>query len=162
MARAAGADVAGTPAAYLPRRVATRLKVAGVDLFCSGELEGEDETIVLDTRAGHYRREVYRGGELAGTIVLGDPPSLGAAPDPLVCACNGVSRSTILDCGASDLAGVKGATRAATGCGGCSSAVQALLDEAAEVGFQAVQLEPAEAIEVRVRRPVEVRRAGRH
>ena len=36
-----------------------------------------------------------------------------------------------------------------------------LLDEAAEVGFQAVQVEPAKAIEVLVRGPVEVGRAGR-
>ena len=116
---------------------------------------------MLDTRARHYRRDVYRGDELVGSIVLGDPPRVEAgAGDPLVCACNGVTRSMILDSGASDLATVKAVTRASTGCGSCSSAVQALLDEAAEVGFQAVQLEPAKAIEVLVRGPVEVGRAG--
>jgi ferredoxin-nitrate reductase len=160
MARAAAADIAGTPSAYLPRRAATRLKVAGIDLYCSGELDGEDEVVVLDTRARHYRRDVYRGDELVGSIVLGDPPRLDAGGDPLVCACNGVTRTAILDSGASDLAGVKAATRASTGCGSCAGAVQALLDEAAEVGFQAVQLEPPKAIEVLVRGPVEVRRAG--
>jgi ferredoxin-nitrate reductase len=162
MARAAAADIAGTPSAYLPGRVATRLKVAGIDLYCSGELEGEDEVVVLDTRARHYRRDVYRGDELVGSIVLGDPPRVdaGGQENPLVCACNGVTRAMILDSGASDLAAVKAVTRASTGCGSCASAVQALLDEAAEVGFQAVQLEPAKAIEVLVRGPVEVRRAG--
>jgi ferredoxin-nitrate reductase len=163
MARAAGADITGTPASYKPVPSATKLKVAGVDLFASGELEGEDEVVVLDTRAGVYRREVYRDGLLTGTIVLGDAPSLGGSAeeiDPLVCACNGVSRSEILNCGASDLEGVRAATRAATGCGGCSAEVQSILDEAAEVGFQAVQLEPQETIEVVMRGPVEVGRAG--
>jgi ferredoxin-nitrate reductase len=161
MARAAAADIAGTPAAYLPGRTATRLKVAGIDLFCSGDLDGDDEVIALDTRAGHYRREVYRGDELVGTIALGDPPAFATdgAPDPLVCACNGVTRSRIQACGTFDE--VKRTTRATTGCGGCAPQVKALLAEAAEVGFQAVQLEGAEAIEVLVRRPVEVRGAGR-
>ena len=159
MARAAGADIAGVPKAYLPGPVATKLKVAGIDLFCSGELEGDDEVVVLDTRAGHYRRDVYRGTEVVGTIVLGDPPAVSGAGevDPMVCACNGVTRSTILASGESTVEGVRAATRASTGCGGCTKAVQALLDEAAEVGFQAVQLEAPKAIEVLVRRPVEVR-----
>ena len=61
MARAAAADIAGSPAAYLPGPVATRLKVAGIDLFSMGELDGDDEVVALDTRAGHYRREVYDG-----------------------------------------------------------------------------------------------------
>jgi NAD(P)H-nitrite reductase large subunit len=174
MARAAGADIAGTPSAYLPGPAATRLKVAGIDLFCAGELEGSDEVVALDTRAGRYRREVYGEGALTGAILLGDitqAPALieqlrtGVAPaedaDLLICACNGVSRSTILSCGASDLEGVRRATRAATGCGGCAGAVEGLLREAAEVGFQAVQLEPAEAIEVLMRGPVEVGRASR-
>jgi NAD(P)H-nitrite reductase large subunit len=163
MARAAGADITGTPAAYLPGPTATRLKVAGVDLFTSGELEGEDEVVLLDTRAGHYRREVYRDGQVTGTIVLGDAPRLGEDAedvDPLICACNGVPRSQILSCGASDLDGVRAATRASTGCGGCAGDVQSILDEATEVGFQAVQLEPEEPVEVVVRGPVEVRGAG--
>ncbi|WP_157591784.1 molybdopterin-dependent oxidoreductase [Solirubrobacter soli] len=161
MARAAAADIAGTPAAYLPARAATRLKVAGIDLFCSGELDGDDEVIALDTRAGHYRREVYRAGELVGTIVLGDAPAFATEgdADPLVCVCNGVRRSQIQAC--RDFDDVKRTTRAATGCGGCAPQVKALLAEAAEVGFQAVQAEPTETIEVLVRRPVEVRRAGR-
>ena len=142
--------------------MATRLKVAGVDLYCMGELDGSDEVVALDTRAGHYRREVYRGGELVGKIVLGDPPAAAGEEDddPLICACNNVTRRAILDSGATDLETVRRVTRASTGCGSCSSAVKALLAEAAEVGFQAVQAEGEKAIEVLVRRPVEVRRAG--
>jgi ferredoxin-nitrate reductase len=159
MARTAAADIAGNPAAYLPERSATRLKVAGIDLLCGGELDGDDEVIALDTRASYYRREIYRKGELVGTIVLGDPPAVATAGDPLVCACNGVSRGAIQAC--RDLEEVKRTTRATTGCGGCAPQVRSILAEAAEVGFQAVQAEAAEAIEVLVRRPVEVGRAGR-
>ena len=54
------ADIAGAPAAYLPGRAATRLKVAGIDLFCSGELEGDDEVVALDTRAATTARGLPR------------------------------------------------------------------------------------------------------
>ena len=144
MARAAGASVAGAPSAYLPGPTPTRLKVAGIELFCAGALEGDDEVVSLDTRAGEYSRWVYRDGRLAGAILLGDTRDAGAvveelttgvAPaadaDPLVCACNGVRRSAILGCGETTVDGVRKATRAATGCGGCSGAVAALLEEPA-------------------------------
>ncbi|RKQ92949.1 ferredoxin-nitrate reductase [Solirubrobacter pauli] len=152
MARAAGADIAGQPAAYVPAPLSTKLKVAGIDLFCSGQLEGDDEAVQLDTRAGYYRREVYRGEQLVGEIVLGDPPvAAGAAPDPIVCACHRVTRSEI-QAGRPGLAG--------TGCGSCADQVRSIREEAAQVGFQAVQAEGAEAVEVVMRGPVEVGRAG--
>jgi NAD(P)H-nitrite reductase large subunit len=152
MARAAGADIAGQPAAYVPAPLSTKLKVAGIDLFCSGALEGDDEVVALDTRAGYYRREVYRGEELVGEIVLGDPPAVDGAPvDPIVCACHRVTRSDI-QAGRAGLAG--------TGCGSCADEVRSIGEQAAEVGFQAVQAERAEPIEVIMRGPVEVRRAG--
>lgn len=148
MARAAGADIAGKPAAYVPGPVSTKLKVAGIDLFCSGELEADDEVVALDTRAGYYRREVYRGERRVGQIVLGDPPALaGEVVDPIVCACHGVTKSEIQ-------AGHAG--KAGTGCGSCASMVASIQAEAAQVGFQAVQAEGAKAIEVLVRRPVKV------
>jgi NAD(P)H-nitrite reductase large subunit len=152
MARAAGADIAGQPAAYVPAPLSTKLKVAGIDLFCSGALDGDDEVVALDTRAGYYRREVYRGEQLVGEIVLGDPPTVDGAPaDRIVCACHRVTRSEIQ-------AGRAG--RAGPGCGSCADEVRSIAEQAAEVGFQAVQVEGAEAIEVVMRRPVEVRRAG--
>src|SRR5205085_6014620 len=113
--------------------------------YCSGELEGTDEVVALDTRAGYYRREVYRGEENVGTIVIGEPPA-AVDVDPLVCACHGVTRSAIQACG--DLESVRRATGATTGCGGCRGAVASILEQAAEVGFQAVQVEPEQAIEV--------------
>ena len=148
------------PRPTCPAPVSTKLKVAGIDLFCSGELEGDDEVVALDTRAGYYRREVYRGDELVGQIVLGDPPALEPAP----CRTRSSAPAT--------------ASRARRSRPGSTSRGQArdarldrlrrlrrrrqaLLDEAAEVGFQAVQVEGAKAIEVLMRRPVEVGRAGR-
>ena len=87
MARAAGADVAGVPGAYQPGPVATKLKVAGIDLLCSGELEGDDEVVMLDTREGYYRREVYRGERARradrarrGAGGRGVPPIRSSAP----------------------------------------------------------------------------------
>ena len=113
--------------------------------------------VALDTRAGYYRREVFDGDELVGRIVLGEPPA-DVASDPIICACNGVSKSSIQAC--SSLEQVVRETKATTGCGGCMPKVVALLAETAEVGFQAVQLEREKAIEVVMRGPVEVRGAG--
>ena len=163
MARAAAADIAGAPAAYLPARIATRLKVAGIDLFCSGELEGDDEVVALDTRAGHYRREVYRGGELVGSIVLGDPPrsaSRDARRARLRLQRRHAPRDPRLR---RDRPRRRQARRRAPrpAAAAARARCRSLLAEAAEVGFQAVQVEPAKAIEVLVRRPVEVGRAGR-
>jgi len=74
-ARAAGASLAGQPAAFHGAAPATTLKVAGVELFCCGrvtEQEGDEEVLALDTRRGRYRRLLVRDGRLAGGILLGD------------------------------------------------------------------------------------------
>jgi ferredoxin-nitrate reductase len=74
MAKAAGASLAGAPAAFRGVVPATTLKVAGVDLFCCGRTvpEPEDEEVLaLDTREGYYRKLVLRDGRLAGAILLG-------------------------------------------------------------------------------------------
>ncbi len=124
-ARTAGASVSGDPAAFHPEVTATKLKIAGVDLFAGGttEAEGGDELIWIDGRSGVYRKLILDGEHLAGAILLGDigdarelssllrsgeavperllrPP--GAAvevsqPEPgnLVCSCNGVTRGEI-------------------------------------------------------------------
>ncbi|HEX2086137.1 MAG TPA: FAD-dependent oxidoreductase, partial [Solirubrobacteraceae bacterium] len=123
-ARAAGAVLAGRPAAFHGVTPATTLKVAGIDLFCAGAAEAsvdEEEVLALDSRAGRYRKLVLSGDRLAGAILLGDlgdaatvhelletgrpvPPELLDAPEPapagaprsqLVCSCNAVSRDTI-------------------------------------------------------------------
>ena len=74
-ARAAGASIAGRPAAFHGASPATTLKVAGIDLFCCGrvtEEDGDEEVLSLDTRRGRYRRLLVRDGRLAGAILLGD------------------------------------------------------------------------------------------
>jgi len=74
-ARAAGASLAGQPAAFHGASLATTLKVAGIELFCCGrvnEEDGDEEVLSLDTRRGRYRRLLVRDGRLAGAILLGD------------------------------------------------------------------------------------------
>ena len=74
-ARVAGARVCGDPAAFHARPHATRLKVAGVELFAGGEQaerEGLDELVWRDGRRGVYRRLLLDGDRLAGAILVGD------------------------------------------------------------------------------------------
>jgi len=123
-ARAAGASVAGRPAAFHGAVPATTLKVMGVDLFCAGRPDagaGEDEVLALDSREGRYRKLVLAGDRLVGALLLGDlaevpalhehieharpvPPELTtgahlppmpASPTAVVCSCNNVTRGTI-------------------------------------------------------------------
>jgi ferredoxin-nitrate reductase len=121
-ARVAGATIAGDPAAFLPAVTATTLKVAGLDLYTGGELEGDDEITLRDTRRGIYRRLVLRGDRLVGATLLGDvadarrcttalrsdaavddalltpgtpAPPADLADDAVVCSCNAVSAGEI-------------------------------------------------------------------
>ena len=97
-ARAAGAAIAGRPAAFLGAVPATTLKVAGIDLFCAGQAAEPDdmaeEVIALDSRRERYRKLVVRDGRLSGATLLGDLgdaralrgliASGGAVPDALL------------------------------------------------------------------------------
>ena len=123
-ARAAGAAIAGRPAAFLGAVPATTLKVAGIDLFCAGQAAEPDpmadEVIALDSRRERYRKLVLRDGRLSGATLLGDladarelrgliasgrpvpeallelgPASAPDAGDPLVCSCQVVSQGEI-------------------------------------------------------------------
>jgi nitrite reductase (NADH) large subunit len=79
---------------------------------------------------------------LVGRPLPGDPVTMiapaGTAPGPdalpgdaQVCACHGVTKDAICGaitgCGLTDVAGVKSATRAGTGCGSCLPALKTLL-----------------------------------
>src|SRR5262249_38590711 len=74
--RALGASLGEQPAAFLGRKPSTTLKVAGIDLFCCGQVDHQDdndELLALDTRRGHYRRLLIdRDRRLVGAILLGD------------------------------------------------------------------------------------------
>jgi NAD(P)H-nitrite reductase large subunit len=123
-AKVAGAAIARDPAAFHPVTTATTLKVAGVDLYTGGELAGDDEVALRDTRRGVYRRLVLRGDRLIGATLLGDVTDArrcttalrgdtpvdesllvpGAAAEPselsdeaLVCSCNHVTAGAIRD-----------------------------------------------------------------
>jgi assimilatory nitrate reductase electron transfer subunit len=70
------------PAArYSPRPVVTRLKASGVDLAAMGDSTGDpcaDTVTFSDPRRGTYAKLVVREDRLAGAILLGDHPSVGA------------------------------------------------------------------------------------
>jgi ferredoxin-nitrate reductase len=123
-AKVAGATITGDPAAFQPVVTATTLKVAGIDLYAGGDLDGDDEITLRDTRRGIYRRLVLRGDRLAGATLLGDvadarrcttalrsdapvddallTPGGAAEPaeladDALVCSCNQVTAGEVRD-----------------------------------------------------------------
>jgi ferredoxin-nitrate reductase len=158
-ARAAAATVAGDPAAFLGATPATTLKVAGVDVFAGGSAvgeDGDDEVVLSDSRRGAYRKLVLRDDRLRGAVLVGDlagarrlsellrsgervpddvfaaEPPAAAAPDGIVCSCNGVTRAEIDDAirarALRTVAQVGNATRAGTGCGSCVRDLQALLE----------------------------------
>ncbi|MBK8802346.1 MAG: nitrite reductase large subunit [Fibrobacteres bacterium] len=128
-----------------------------------------DDLVVKAPCAGIYQRVVWRisdrklqgavlvgdlepFGELSALLTSGDPVPAdprallappreeGAGADPIVCNCENVRRSKILqaiDAGATDLAAVKKATKACTGCGSCAQAVTGTIKKRlAERGIQ--------------------------
>jgi assimilatory nitrate reductase electron transfer subunit len=68
-------------ARYHPVPPVTRLKAAGIDLAAMGEsIDHDDESAVTYADPGRrqYAKLVIRGGRLAGAIMLGDHPAIGA------------------------------------------------------------------------------------
>jgi nitrite reductase (NADH) large subunit len=63
-------------AVYEGSRVATKLKVMGLDLVVMGEPvameEGDEEVTYVEPKRGVYKKLVVRGGKLLGAILLGD------------------------------------------------------------------------------------------
>jgi ferredoxin-nitrate reductase len=153
-ANAAGASLAGRPAAFHGSAPATTLKVSGVDLFCAGASEAgrdDEEVLALDSRRGLYRRLLLRDGRLRGAILLGeldDAPRLrealrsgapvpeallagraggpGPAPsgDGLVCSCNTVSGADIRSAVTAGADSVEAVARATRATTGCGSCRQ--------------------------------------
>ena len=116
-------------ASYAGSRVATKLKVAGVDLAVMGlkePVEEDDEVVsYAEVRRGVYKKLIVRGDRIAGAIVIGDaaaiprltqafheeavlPPNrsevlfplIGGAPGPPVPAADLPDTAQICDCNA--------------------------------------------------------------
>ncbi len=71
-ARVAAATLVDVEAAYLGSVPSAKLKVAGIDLVCAGEAEGDQEAVVTDGAAGIYRKLATRNGRVVGAILLGN------------------------------------------------------------------------------------------
>ena len=67
-------------ARYVPRAPVTRLKAAGIDLAAMGSIDECDGDAVTfaDPVRGTYAKLVIRDDRLAGAIMLGDNPTVGA------------------------------------------------------------------------------------
>ncbi|MDN0200490.1 FAD-dependent oxidoreductase [Streptomyces sp. S.PNR 29] len=105
------------------------------DRIAGAVLLGDTSTAGRVTRLFDRQEPVPRDRRLLLFPELADggpgksPESL--PDDAVVCQCNGVTKGALLRCradGASDLAAVAERTRATTGCGGCTSLVEELLD----------------------------------
>ncbi|WP_249979127.1 nitrite reductase large subunit NirB [Vreelandella olivaria] len=92
---------------------------------------------VYDTLLQYYANGIELPKEPASLILpqqSGAAPALGpdALPETaMICSCHNVTKGSIcatIDSGAADLASVKGATRASTGCGGCAALLKSVVD----------------------------------
>jgi ferredoxin-nitrate reductase len=95
--------------------------------------------------------DLTQARELSGLLRTGDPvpasllelngatdQTVAEDPAAIVCSCNTVTRAQVLDAirrgGLTTLAGLGRATRAGTGCGGCSADLDALLSASSSTG----------------------------
>ncbi|WP_421702884.1 nitrite reductase large subunit NirB [Aliiroseovarius sp.] len=65
----------GEEAAFVPKEVATKLKVTGCDLFSAGDFadgEGRENVVFRDPARGVYKRLVIEGDRLVGAVFYGD------------------------------------------------------------------------------------------
>jgi nitrite reductase (NADH) large subunit len=172
--RAAAAAIAGDPgAAYEGSVPATKLKVAGIDLYTVGDPEGDVQAVTADATQGVYRKLVLRDGAAAGAILLGDlrgaealasmVRKAEAIPDPLdalvasleagsaemaddtqVCNCNGVCKGDLMSAVTDAGASTAREVMAMTRAGtGCGSCKPLVLDIVALAAGGELPEEPA-------------------
>jgi nitrite reductase (NADH) large subunit len=172
--RAAAAAIAGdVAAAYEGSVPATKLKVAGIDLYTVGDAEGDVQAVTADATRGVYRKLVLRDGAAAGAILLGDlrgaealaamvrraeavPDPLGAlvasleagpaemADDTQVCNCNGVCKGDLMSAVTDAGASTAREVMAMTRAGtGCGSCKPLVLDIVALAAGGELAEEPA-------------------
>lgn len=96
---------------------------------------------VYDTLLQYYANGIELPQQPASLILpqqSGAAPALGpdALPETaMICSCHNVTKAGIcsaIDGGAADLANVKGATKASTGCGGCTALLKSVVDHELE------------------------------
>jgi nitrite reductase (NADH) large subunit len=71
----AGVNMAGGSAEYHGTTVSNLLKVAGIDLFAAGDIDAEgnkESAVFIDKNHFSYKKLVFQGDRIAGTILLGD------------------------------------------------------------------------------------------
>lgn len=74
-ARIVAKTLLGEEAAFVPKEVATKLKVTGCDLFSAGDFadgEGRENVVFRDPARGVYKRLVIEGDRLIGAVFYGD------------------------------------------------------------------------------------------
>ncbi|MGK6324006.1 nitrite reductase large subunit NirB [Sphingomonas sp. DT-51] len=75
MCRALADGLTGAPSGYRPAPTATKLKVAGLDVFSAGDFaggEGAEDIVLRDASRGVYKRVVVRDDRVVGTVLYGD------------------------------------------------------------------------------------------
>jgi len=68
-------NLLGGNASFVPRELATKLKVTGVDLYSAGDFnQGDDreEIVLRDATAGVYRRLVLEDNRIVGAVLYGE------------------------------------------------------------------------------------------
>ncbi|MGY8828506.1 MAG: nitrite reductase large subunit NirB [Pseudomonadales bacterium] len=154
MARSVATQLCGEDSEpFMGADMSTKLKLLGVDVGSIGDAHGATAGSrsyrFIDEANASYRRLVVSadGKQAIGAVLVGDnsyydtllqqgegAPALGAdaLPDTAtICSCHNVSKGAIcaaIDGGCGDLAGLKSATRAATGCGGCSALLKQVFE----------------------------------
>ena len=158
MAEVVADRLAGGDASFRGADTSTTLKLLGVDVAVAGDPHAAGhEVVVADRSRGTYARLVAGDeGRILGGVLVGDATAYGrlvqavrsheavAEPlviltgagavsddDRLVCSCHNVTCGTVRDAvrgGCDDVASIKTATAAGTGCGSCVPVLGELLE----------------------------------
>ncbi len=67
-------NLLGGEATFVPKDLATKLKVTGIDLYSAGDFSAEDreEIVLRDAAAAVYKRLVLKDNRLIGAVMYGD------------------------------------------------------------------------------------------
>ncbi|MBO6638498.1 MAG: NAD(P)/FAD-dependent oxidoreductase [Roseitalea sp.] len=68
-------NLLGGSSSFIPKDLATKLKVTGVDLYSAGdfaEADDREEIVLRDANAGVYKRLVLKNNRIVGAVMYGD------------------------------------------------------------------------------------------